>query len=545
MPSRGVLRIWCAPSMDPTPTWWDFRSANSSKPSPPSDVSLSTGRCSRIRIGLAVLAATVPMQTLAGDGTNDYLDYLANDLVLLAILISNSFLLLGFLIRLRYLRKNLTRTKSTLEQTEEYSRIMGDNLPNIAFFQLEHSLESGFVFRSVSKGYEEVMGIDCHRVLNDAKLAFDHLYEADLPVLKQTYRQCKERLEPIDLNLRFLDIEGNLKWLHISAVPHPEDNCLIWNGVMQDITEGKSLEAALTEEKLNFQNLFETIDDFMLVCDMNGKLLHTNPSVELHLEYSGGALDGMSLLDLYQKDYRTEVYQIISLMQSEISSTCGLPFLSRTGSTIPVEMNLFQGSWQNSKAIFCVARDTTLRRQTETALRESQQMLRLIMDTIPMSVFWKNKDSEYLGCNTTFLQECRFKDPDEVIGKTPYDLFELETAANLVSLDQQVVATNQPMLNTMLPYNRLDGTTGQREASKIPLQNEEGQAVGVLEVWRDVTEQNQSEDRLKRTLEDMERFNQLMRGRERRTLELKSEINHLLMELGRNIKYQTVADERS
>ncbi len=41
----------------------------------------------------------------------------------------------------------------------------------------------------------------------------------------------------------------------------------------------------------------------------------------------------------------------------------------------------------------------------------------------------------------------------------------------------------------------------------------------------------------------MERFNQLMRGRERRTLELKAEINRLLKELGRQIKYQTTSGD--
>ena len=61
----------------------------------------------------------------------------------------------------------------------------------------------------------------------------------------------------------------------------------------------------------------------------------------------------------------------------------------------------------------------------------------------------------------------------------------------------------------------------------------------------DTSEQNKAEERLKRTLEDMERFNQLMRGRERRTLELKDEINDLLLELGRDRKYRTTSKDVS
>jgi hypothetical protein len=57
-----------------------------------------------------------------------------------------------------------------------------------------------------------------------------------------------------------------------------------------------------------------------------------------------------------------------------------------------------------------------------------------------------------------------------------------------------------------------------------------------------VSEKNQAEERLKRTLEDMERFNHLMRGRERRTLELKTEINQLLKLLGQVPKYENTME---
>jgi PAS domain S-box-containing protein len=399
-----------------------------------------------------------------------------------------------------------------------------------------------FAFRYVSEGFTEVLGIDRDRVMRDAKLVFDHLYEADIITLREAYQQARQTLSPADINLRMLDIHGNLFWLHISAVPHPENEFIVWDGMMRDISAGKKVESELIEEKRNFHNLFETIDDLMLVCDMSGNLLHTNPSVKQRLGYTSAELRELSLFDLYPRHLRTEAYRIIAHMQTEQSTTSSLPFCTKSGVSIPVEMKLFQGSWKNRKAVFGIARDTTHRQQTESALRESQQMLQLIMDTIPMSVFWKNKNTECLGCNRAFIKECGQEKAADVIGKKPQELFDAETAAALVAQDRQVVATNEPMFNILLPYRRADGTAGQHEASKLPLHDDRGRAVGVLEIWRDVTEQNQSEERLKRTLEDMERFNQLMRGRERRTLELKTEINQLLTELGRGIKYNTTSD---
>jgi PAS domain S-box-containing protein len=497
----------------------------------------------RLLAGLSIIAVAAPRGVFAADGGKGYLDYLVTDTILLAILLSNIVLLLGFLLRLQRLRTDLSSQVLAMEKDESITRMVSDKLPHIIRFQLECSPSTGFAFRSIGKGFDQIMGLDRERVMSSAKLAFDHLYEADIPALMAAHRTGRDSLEPAELNIRVLDISGNLKWLYLSAVPHHDNGQLIWDGIMQDISDSKQTEASLEEEKRNFQNLFETIDDFMLVCDMSGNLLHTNPSVRQRLGYEESELHSMNLCDLYPEPLRAEAHQIIALMQSEPSATCGLPFQIKSGGTIPVEMNLFQGTWETRKTIFGVARDTTHRRETETALRESEQMLQLIMDTIPMSVFWKNKESVYLGCNETFIKDCGFENLNDVVGKSPLDLFDLETANSLMTHDRQVVSTNTPAFNILLPYSRQDGTAGQREASKIPLHNEDDEAVGVLEIWRDVTEQNLSEERLKRTLEDMERFNQLMRGRERRTLELKDEINALLKELGREIKYHTTSGE--
>jgi PAS domain S-box-containing protein len=497
----------------------------------------------RRRLFIAFFGGLVPLNTLAQENPTDVLDHLGSDIIIIAILLSNTLLLLGFLIRLYQMRTDVTRKTTALEKSERHIRLMGDNLPNMTIFQLTYSMSTGFSFTYLSKGYERTLNIDRARVMDDAKLAFDHIYETDIPLLQEAQRMALARLSPVDLEVRVLDLEGNLKWLHISAVPHREKDALVWDGFMQDVSESKIIEEALDEEKRNFQNLFDTIDDFLIVSDMNGNLLHANPSVERRLGYCKEELKTMSIFELYPEDIREEVYQVVAIMQSEESTTCGLPLKMKSGSTIPVDMNIFQGSWKNRKAIFGVARDIAGRQQTETALRESQQMLQLIMNTIPMSVFWKDKDSVYLGCNQTFIQSCGLSHVNEVVGKTPLDLFDPETATRLIVCDQQVISTNRPLLNDLNSRTRSDGSTGWRETSKIPLQNDEGNAVGVLGVWRDVTKQRHAEERLKRTLDDMERFNQLMRGRERRTLELKTEVNELLIELGQQMKYRTTTDE--
>ncbi|NEU73677.1 response regulator [Hassallia byssoidea VB512170] len=56
------------------------------------------------------------------------------------------------------------------------------------------------------------------------------------------------------------------------------------------------------------------------------------------------------------------------------------------------------------------------------AFKQTQQLLRLMFDTVPQWVAWKNLNSVYLGCNQGFAKVAGLSSPDEIIGKNDYDL---------------------------------------------------------------------------------------------------------------------------
>lgn len=418
--------------------------------------------------GLTVLAAAPPAR----------LSHLGSDTILITILASAILLLMGVLFRLRQYRISLERETHALKKSENHLRLMGDSLPSMTIFQLFYTHDGTFRFSFMSRGYERILGFSCHDALADAQAVFDHVYEEDIPVLRQAFALGKDELTPADLEIRALDASGSLRWLRINAMPHRDSGALLWDGFMQDISTGKRNEAAIVEENRNFQNLFHTIDDLLFVCDMDGRLLHTNPAVEDRLEYPREELQSMSLFELYPREARAEAYRVVARIQSESSLTSGLPMQTKNGAIISVETNVFQGTWKNQQAIFGVARDIGRRQQTENALRDSQRMLQLIIDTIPMSIFWKDKDSVYLGCNRTFIGECGLSSTDQVVGKTPTGLFATAQAAKVIERDQKVSSTNEALFNLKESYLRPDGSIGCREISQIPLMDEKERAAG-------------------------------------------------------------------
>ena len=47
--------------------------------------------------------------------------------------------------------------------------------------------------------------------------------------------------------------------------------------------------------------------------------------------------------------------------------------------------------------------------ETVLQLEQARNMLHLIIESIPVRVFWKDRDSRFLGCNSLFAQRCRLE----------------------------------------------------------------------------------------------------------------------------------------
>ncbi|MBN1934850.1 MAG: PAS domain S-box protein [Anaerolineae bacterium] len=144
------------------------------------------------------------------------------------------------------------------------------------------------------------------------------------------------------------------------------------------------------------------------------------------------------------------------------------------------------------------------------ALSSSQQMLRLIMDNIPQSVFWKDQNLNYLGCNRAYAQGRRFSSPDDVVGKSDFDLSPRAQAERFRADDRQVIESGQPKLDYEEPRITPDGAQRWLRTSKIPVKDAEGQVVAVLAMYEDITERRQMEQETQRRLRETMLLNRVM-----------------------------------
>ncbi len=140
----------------------------------------------------------------------------------------------------------------------------------------------------------------------------------------------------------------------------------------------------------------------------------------------------------------------------------------------------------------------TERRENEKALLEAKNMLRLVLDTIPIGVYWKNTDLKIAGVNKRFCNDIGLPEAD-IIGKTERDVYQNTQQADIVArLDRAVIETGIPMIAENGRYFMNNGKLRHIEISRLPIQDQDSNTLGMLGVYTDVTERLETQKSLKR-----------------------------------------------
>lgn len=121
-------------------------------------------------------------------------------------------------------------------------------------------------------------------------------------------------------------------------------------------------------------------------------------------------------------------------------------------------------------------------------------MLQLVLNHLPQTIFWKDRNLVFLGCNERFARDAMLPSPAQVVGKTDYDMPWLPQADLYRADDRRVIDTGTAKLHFEEPQSRPDGTTIWLRTSKIPLLDSASQIVGILGMYEDITEYKRVED---------------------------------------------------
>lgn len=167
--------------------------------------------------------------------------------------------------------------------------------------------------------------------------------------------------------------------------------------------------------------------------------------------------------------------------------------LRQDGSTFPFWVSSKRLETDQGPRTLSYFIDLTEQKSRERELQALGQRLRLVLETVPARIFWKDLDSRYLGCNTAFARDAGLRHPDELVGKRDTEMGWAEQADLYRADDLKVMQSGQPKLNFEEPQTTPDGQQIWLRTSKVPLLGARGEVIGMLGLYDDITEQKRAQ----------------------------------------------------
>lgn len=182
------------------------------------------------------------------------------------------------------------------------------------------------------------------------------------------------------------------------------------------------------------------------------------------------------------------------------------------------------------------ARMRLLQRQTERALRESNEHFRLALQGSSITVFNQDRELRYTWIHNPVPPFSG----QESIGKTDAELYEASAAATLTAIKSRVLESGVSAWEEVCLTIR--GKETYHLLTVEPWRDDTGAVIGVACASVDITETKKNEMRIREQLDELRRWQDVTLGREMRMLELKDEVNALLRAAGLPLRYQSLGN---
>ncbi len=342
---------------------------------------------------------------------------------------------------------------------------------------------------------EEISGYSSSEVINSNAI-WKHLYP------EKEYRNQitdtitriitnREYLENFETSIQTKNHEKKIISWNTKGIPGRKKEKTNFIAIGVDITDNY-----LTREALHLKE-FAIASSLNAICfsDLSGNLTYVNPSFLSIVGYTNpGEVIGKSVYSFIRKtEKKAELQDGITRYGTWLGE---LQAQKKDGEIVDVLLsaNNILDNHQSPIAMMGSFIDITKRKKIETELRNQSQFLQVLIDTLPVPIFYKNTEGLYLGCNSAFEQYFG-KSRDQVIGISVFDFAPKEQAEIYFQADQEVFRS--------LTVQKYEATTTYADGSihqvifyKAPYFDESSRVIGLIGAFLDISERKRSEEML-------------------------------------------------
>ena len=297
------------------------------------------------------------------------------------------------------------------------------------------------------------------------------------------------------------------------------------------------LNADMSEAKKDLELIFNTSPDAAVITRLkDGRIVDISDGYCAISGYSRDEMTGKSSLEInIWKDIEDRNKVVKMLREKGSCENYEAVFVRKDGMEITGIMSAKVIDLQGVPHIISITRDITQRKKTEEALYRSEEKYRIMMEQAADSVIMHDQSGRIMDVNRKTCLSLDYTQ-EELLSMHIQDILPEATRLGSQTLWNKIHAGEQITFESR--HIRKNGSVIPVEVTLGLLQLPSGPAF--LGIVRDITVRKQAELELQTKMDELQRFHDLTVGRELTMIELKKEVNELLIKSGYSAKYKIV-----
>lgn len=262
-----------------------------------------------------------------------------------------------------------------------------------------------------------------------------------------------------------------------------------------------------------FDMLIKSSSTCSILVDLNGNIIRFNDAYRELIGFSDDEIRDKDFT-VYESDavYQREIGFMNELLKGQRSDIkYESTRLCKSGRIIPVEVTALLFTDKNGQAEFALKRieDISKKVQSEAISRNQMFFLKTLLDEVPLSIYFKDKNSRFLLNSRDHLAMLGEKDMNAIKGKSDFDFFAPQHAQKALNDEAFIMQTGQS-LNVVEKIIDKDGKIRWGQTIKNVLKDQNGEVLGTFGITRDITELKEAQDALEAANTDLQTKNTLL-----------------------------------
>jgi len=309
--------------------------------------------------------------------------------------------------------------------------------------------------------------------------------------------------------------------------------------ILKEEDKRKKVEEELRKSESRFRNIFNNLQDAYFETNLDGTFKFASPStLRLYGYDSMDEIIGKSATNVYAnaKD-RTKLLKKLDQKGKAVDYVCEAK--RKDGSKFWISMNVQFRYNENDQVSGTVGlvRDITERKLVEEELKNSEAKYRNIYDNAVEGMYRNTIEGKALEANNALAKILGYESPEDIVK----NVIDSAHQTWLTPADRQkfveILEENDVVFGYECQFKRTDGQVIWVSLNSKLVRDENGKAIYTEGFMQDITERKNKELDIESKMKQLQWHYDIAMQRELKMVELKKEVNELLVKAGEEKRY--------